>query len=123
MKPRELTPEEVQERFLKAVWGQIHWWANETRAESTEDRLSGLAHSMLSLIDGSNATIPAFILAPLPHPTDKAYHKSQGENYFPCNKRGKKNGNAIGVKSDIGGNLAYQLYRVKEKMDKESNSK
>ena len=119
MKPRELTPDEVREKFLQTVWGQIHWWTHETRAESIEDRLSGLAHSMLSLIDGSSADLPAFILAPLPHAEDKAYYKAQGKNYFPANPRSKKTGNATKVKSDIGGQLGYQLYRVKERLNNE----
>lgn len=116
MKSRELTTQEVQEKFLRTVWGQIAYWNNENRAETSLDKLEGLAHSMLSLIDGSVGFMPSFILAPMPHKDDKPYRSENGENYFPENE-------TKSVKSDIGGNLAYQLFRVKEKMDKESKTK
>ena len=120
MRTRAWKPEEVQEKFLKQVWAYISYWENESRAETSKAKLEGLAHSLMATIDGSTA-LPSFILAPLPHPTDKAFQQAQGENYFPQQKRNKK-GNAVGVKADIGGNLAYQLFRVKEKMEKEAKS-
>jgi hypothetical protein len=120
MRTRAYTPDEVQEKFLRQVWRYISYWERESRAETSQAKMEGLAHSILSMIDGSNIGLPAWILAPLPHADDKAYNQANGEKYFPINKRSKKTGNPVGVKSDIGGNLAYQLYRVKEKMDKES---
>lgn len=116
MKSREYTPEEVQEKFLKHIWGLIEYW--DSQNESSRAKMEGLAHSIFAAIDGSSAGLPAFILAPLPHSTDKAFCKQQGENYFPHNPRSKKKGNATKVKGDIGGNLAYQLFRVKERMNK-----
>lgn len=116
-KPREYTDEEVREKFLRHVWSLIHWWENENRADTTHDKLSGLAHSIMAMLDGST-NLPAFIVAPLPHKEDKAYHKANGENYFPYNRRDRHD-SAADVKCDIGGHLAYQLYRVKEKMDAE----
>lgn len=119
MPSREYTPEEVREKFLKTVWGQIEYWENEKRSPSSREKLEGLAHSIFALIDGKVAFTPAFILAPLPHKDDKDYLRQQGENFYPYNNRDAATGNAVGVKCDIGGNLAYQFYRVKEKMDKE----
>ena len=117
MKSREYTPEEVREKFLKMIWGYVGYWERENRAETSQAKMEGLAHSFLSLIDGSNGSMPAFILAPLPHKEDKAYHKAEGSNFFPYNERSKKTGNAKKVKSDIGGRLANEFFRVKERMD------
>lgn len=117
MASREYTPDEVREKFLKMIWGYVGYWENESRAETSQAKLEGLAHSLLALIDGSNCSMPAFILAPLPHVTDKKYNQEDGKNFFPYNERDKKTGSPTKVKADIGGRLANELFRVKERMD------
>lgn len=118
MKSREYTPEEVQEKFLKVVWNLVDHWEKEGRAHTSQAKLEGLAHSIMALIDGNVGFMPAFILAPLPHKEDKSYYESQGQNFFPCNPRSKKTGASTRVKCDIGGHLAYKLFRIKEQLDK-----
>ncbi len=81
--PREFTSEEVRDLLLKHIVGLCHYWAHETRVTSIEDRLQGLAFSILSALDGSSAELPTFEVVCTPHPTDKEFHLGQGENWFP----------------------------------------
>ena len=107
MSSRELKPEEVRDIFLDHVWAYIDFWANETRVESERDRLSGLAHSILALIDGSAAFVPGFILAPNPHQDDKSFNQENGENWYPENHELEDE-----IKADIAGSLHELLYRA-----------
>src|SRR5262245_12614743 len=81
--PHELTHDEMQELFLNHVWTMIHYWNNEARAPTSMDKLTGLAHSLLAAVSGCAAALPAFALVPLPHPTDKAYHQENEDNWWP----------------------------------------
>jgi hypothetical protein len=83
MKPRQLTDDEVREEFLEHVRVMVRYWAKESRVTDVEEKLSGLAHSILSAIDGSAAAIPGFALVPRPHPDDKEYNRKNGENWYP----------------------------------------
>jgi len=80
--PREYTEQEVLEKFISAVDDFIDYWNDEPGLDQ-RDRLKGLAHSILCIIDGCNASIPAFILAPDPHPDDKEYLKENCTNWYP----------------------------------------
>lgn len=117
MKPREYTEEEVREKFLKTIWGYIGYWERENRALTSKDKMEGLAHSILSMLDGSNIDLPAWILAPLPHKSDKLFHVVNEENYFPYNPRDEKTGAPTQVNCDIAGGLAYELFRVRDRME------
>lgn len=98
--PREMTVEEVQKAFLGHIWAMIYYWNAETRAATTQDKLEGLAHSILAMLDGCCLDVPGFAVIPNPHPDDKAYSIEQGENWFPDN-------------IDIGGDLAGLLFSYK----------
>jgi hypothetical protein len=80
---RELTNDEVRERFLKHVAAIVEWWDKETKVTNTREKLEGVALSILALIDGSNIDLPKFVLAPDPHPDDKAYRQRHDEDWFP----------------------------------------
>lgn len=80
---RKYTEEEIREIFIKQVWSNIQYWKNEKRAPTLDEKLEGLAFSMLVMLDGGNASMPKFVVAPNPHPDDKDYHIENGENYFP----------------------------------------
>ncbi len=80
--PRAWTKEEVRDRFLHMLAGQVRFWATCKGPESVSDRLEGLAFSFLNLLDGT-AGFPAVDLIAGPHETDKAFHEAEGENYFP----------------------------------------
>lgn len=79
----EYTQEEVRKIFMDKIKSIINYWNNESC--NVKDKLEGLTHSILSVIDGST-DLPKFILAPDPHPTDKDYHISKSKRFFPENK-------------------------------------
>jgi hypothetical protein len=99
----EYTTEQVREKFLTHVGGLIPYWAKQEG--TVERRLEGLAFSLLVLLDGGVASLPKFIVAPDPHPTDRAFHQENGENWFPENHEAS-------LKSDISGCL-HELLRNK----------
>jgi len=94
---KEITTDEVKEKFLEHVRVLVRYWDNQNEQTSFE-KLSGLAFSILSTIDGSSLDLPKFILAPDPHKEDKEYHIDENSNYYPDN-------NDIDIKSDISGGL------------------
>ena len=104
---REYTTDEIRERFLETVRRNIDYWEKEARVETIRDRIEGAIFSTLVLLDGGNGSIPGFIVAPLPHPTDKDYHIDNGKDYYPDN-------NEVEVKGDISGCLHELLYKKEE---------
>lgn len=95
-KPRQYTTEEVRDMFLKQVRDLVDYWETESRFKTSREKLEGLAFSIMSTIDGCSLTVPGFVLAPSPHPDDAAYHREQGENWFPAGPK---------TKHDIAGSL------------------
>jgi hypothetical protein len=58
-----------------------YWAGVEDR--TVEERLSGLLHSILVIIDGQSGGFPcALDLVCRPHPEDKAYHIIEGEDWI-----------------------------------------
>ena len=88
--PREYTPEEIREKLLDQIWVTINYWRTQ---KVTGDRYEGLAFSILSVLDGSTAALPAFQIVPAPHESDREYCKTYGENWFP---QSSSNANDIG---------------------------
>jgi hypothetical protein len=108
--PRELTEDEVRSRFLEHVVGMAEYWASDRYVPadySLEQRLDGLAFSILVAIDGEAGGLPGFILAPTPHPDDREFCQDEGENWYPQNHEAD-------VKCDIAGAL-HELYHVTAK--------
>ncbi len=103
--PREYTTDEIRTKLLEHIWHMIDYWEKEDRPKDVRERLEGLAHSILATLDGASGEVPSFIVAPLGHLEDKAFYKSQGENWYPCNEK-------VPVKGDIGGALHELLYPV-----------
>src|SRR5687768_15258719 len=87
MESREFTEDEVRAQLLTHIAGMVKYWASETMVENqtTEQRLDGLAFSILAALDGTSMNIPKFIVAPDPHPDDRQFHIDEGTNYFPEN--------------------------------------
>ena len=102
MKPREFTTEEVREQFMNHVRMLIDYWDN-VEDRTSKEKISGFAHSLLATIDGSSAELPAFVLAPVPHESDKDYHIDNEENYYSENQN---------VNCDIAGGLHDLLYKA-----------
>ncbi len=62
--PVELTVEQAGQLFLQHTAGLVEYWLNESKTSDVKDKLSGLAFSILSTIDGSNVVIPGFKMIP-----------------------------------------------------------
>ena len=82
--PREYTEDEVCDAFLAHVRDSIEYW-HDLPDKTCRERMRGLAFSILSALDGSAMDLPAFIVAPSPHPDDKAFHQENDENWWPEN--------------------------------------
>lgn len=107
--PKELTEEEVRAKVLEHVWELIQYWEKESSRTDSKGKLQGLAFSMLSMLDGDSMGIPKFIVAPDPHPKDKAYHKKEGEDWFPDNSK-------VNIKADLGGSLHEHFHDAGRKL-------
>ena len=101
---RVYTEDEIREKFLKHIWLLIQYWECLSKREDVREKLEGLAFSILSMIDGSTYELPAFVLAPMPHPEDKAYHQQRNENWFPQNHEAD-------INCDIAGGLHELFHR------------
>lgn len=85
---RTYTPEEVRDQLLSYLRETSRYWARvkleEEHAANAEmqARLDGLVFSILVMLDGCAGGMPAFDLTPSPHPTDCAFHRERGENWY-----------------------------------------
>ena len=104
---RKYTEEEVRAKFLMNVWSILDYWKNESRAKTIDEKMEGFAFSFLVMLDGGNGAMPKFVVAPDPHPDDKAYHESEGVNYFPENHMSD-------IKCDISGGLHDEFKKYKK---------
>lgn len=105
--PRAWTTDEVREKFLDRVWAMVNYWSREATAAGGDVQgvMEGLAFSILSILDGGSLELPAFIVAPAPHPEDLEYHQGEGENWFPENHEIEER-----IAADIGGSLHELFY-------------
>jgi hypothetical protein len=78
--PRAKTKEELREEFMDKVRLTVQYWQRETRS-SKDDAISGVAFSILNIFDGTAMGICGFDIVARPHPDDKEFHKSEGENW------------------------------------------
>lgn len=106
MQPRQLTEEEVRDRFLDEIASHVAYWATLDGDRTAAERLAGLAHSILVTLDGCSSGCPAFVVAPAPHPDDRQHNIDEGENYYP---------EAPEVECDIAGGLHEQIHRYVER--------
>jgi hypothetical protein len=81
--PRAYTPEEQRQMFLDHLKGIARYWAspNLPARETLLERLEGFAFSVCTMLDGCT-DLPAFDVIPAPHPSDEAYAREQGENWW-----------------------------------------
>ena len=80
---RAYTKEEVQDIFLENVINLVNYWENNPSAESTKDKLEGLAFSILSILDGECNDMPGFSVKACSCSEDIDFAKENEENYFP----------------------------------------
>lgn len=82
--PREFTPEEMRDQLIDAIWSSIDYWDAEDRQPTARGKLSGLAFSILCLLDGVGCQLEfGCDLVPGVHPGDKVEFISEGKNYYP----------------------------------------
>lgn len=112
-KPRQFTEQEVRDKFLELVWSYISYW-QELPDKTCNEKVEGLAFSILVILDGESE-LPAFIVAPDPHPSDKKYLKGKGLNWFPENHRAR-------VACDISGGLHDLFHTIGKQLAQEENS-
>lgn len=79
---RAYTAEEVRDQFLDHCHSLVDYWLNESRTPDVKDKMNGLVFSILNIFDGTTAALPAFDIIPSPHPSDKAYCQSNGDNWY-----------------------------------------
>ena len=77
---RAYTAKEMRERFLEQARILAGYWAG-LRDKTPQEVADGVAFSILNVIDGTSAGLPAMDLVLSPHPDDKAYHEAEGENW------------------------------------------
>jgi hypothetical protein len=99
---QEKTNDQVREDFLRQIWAYIGWWEHDERTPDVHDKLTGLAHSILTIIDGATS-LPGFVLAPSPHPEDRQYYKDQDSDWYPETPE---------VPTDISGALHELFYKI-----------
>lgn len=86
--PRAMTKQEMADRFLKTVVALARYWATVPAEKLMPDqkpeyaRVSGMAFSMLSILDGCNMGLPAFNLVPVCDEGDRDYMARAGENWW-----------------------------------------
>lgn len=81
MKPRAKTAEEVRQEFLNHVHSLVIYWAN-LPDRTVEEKCDGVAFSILNIFDGTTMGLPAMDLVLAPHPDDKAFNQSEGNNWY-----------------------------------------
>lgn len=91
--------EEVREQFLAHVRMLVNYWDNVPR-ETSKEKLSGLAFSMLVLLDGGTY-LPHFLVIASPHPEDKVYNIENGDDYYEESS----------LENSISGSLHEMLYK------------
>lgn len=61
---RALEVEEMRNQMLDHVWSLIDHWDQHSRAETTREKLRGLAFGICTMLEGATDGIPAFVVAP-----------------------------------------------------------
>lgn len=91
--PRALSADEMRLSMLGHIYTMVNHWetVDLTRPEFAAElkrvgelrwRMEGLIHSVLVMLDGGSG-LPAFNLTPAPHPDDEAFHRDNGEDWWP----------------------------------------
>lgn len=79
---RPHTPAEARNMFLAQIAAYASYWGGQ-HSMPVQQRISGLAFSILNIIDGGAMGFPASIdLVLRVNPEDKPYLKARGENWL-----------------------------------------
>lgn len=100
--PHELSVNETRRLFLQHIWKLIESSDRTQTSLSPRENLERLAFNILTALDGEAVGLPAWILAPLPHPDDREYHLNHDQNWYAENSSDT-------VKCNIAGEL-HELF-------------
>jgi hypothetical protein len=79
--PREISKEEAVNQLLSTVALIAREWGTYPK-QTQFSACQGMAFSFLTMLDGSNMSLPAFNLHPEPNPDDKKFHQNNDENWW-----------------------------------------
>lgn len=79
--PRAYTEEELTNKLMNHIRAVVHFWGTQVPDQTQLDLCEGVAFSILTLLDGDTLSLPHATIVFDPHPEDKQYHISQGENW------------------------------------------
>jgi hypothetical protein len=80
--PRAYTAQEVTEKILEGVVKQVRYWQKQPSCGTMENRVEGVAFSILSMLDGSTMDLPAFNLSPDTEEDHINDCIEEGKNYY-----------------------------------------
>lgn len=75
------TAEDVRHQFMSQIRSAAYEWS-AFPDKTTAQRLDGLVHSILAMIDGCSIGTPAFDLVARPHPDDKQHCIDEGDDWI-----------------------------------------
>jgi len=78
---KEITKEEACEKLITHIQGLISYWENVKDPQCS--RVFGVAHSILSTLDGCSGSSSGFHLINMNSQDDIDYLKERGEDYHP----------------------------------------
>jgi len=82
VKTRAYTRDEIREAFVNYA-DAICTYASKVEGKTREEAIRLAVFSIFSALDGEAGDLPKFVVAPDPHPEDKAYLQDQGKNWYP----------------------------------------
>lgn len=86
--PRQLTAEEMREKFLTSVSNIVEYWHNEKRVPEPLAKMEGVVHSIFVLLEGMSGGCDfGLALVPVTHPDTPRSLAEEGENYPPVNDK------------------------------------
>jgi hypothetical protein len=96
------TTDEIRQNFLREIRRKVKYWA-AVDDKNTNERLDGLAFSILSMLDGGVDNIPPFIVTPISSEEKRIDAIQNGQKYYVGT-------NSNMVTNDIAGILHEQYY-------------
>ncbi len=77
-----LAAAKVREEFLDHIRGIAKYWANESRAQTPQEKCDGVAFSILTMLDGCAGMMPAFDVSVSLSEEDRKYYQKEKENWY-----------------------------------------
>lgn len=104
-----LSKEEMVDLVINMCWTYVNYWDElDDPTKTTRDRIAGCVFSMLAMMDGSNVTIPGFMLIPMSTDEDVDYTERASERPWPSTDEIKD----LLEQYDIGGALHDRFHQL-----------